>query len=122
MVQQLDVICGDVLIDLSEDVLFGEAGLMKSLSSSKTSRKSAEVHGVSVVETSSIPEPVHLSPTSETDATAVTAAAAVTEASESGPSSITLEAGAGAVSTAAVAEPPKGRVVKVPEKVCYPFQ
>ena len=114
MVHQLDVVCGDVSIDLSEDVLFGEAGLVKSLSASKTPRKLDEVHGISVAE-SSIPERVHPSPMLETDATA----AAGAEASESGHISAPLQSDAAAVSTAAISEPPKGRVVKVPEKVCF---
>jgi hypothetical protein len=102
MVHQLDVVCGDVSIDLSEDALFGEAGLVKSLSASKTPRKLDEVHGISVAE-SSIPERVHPSPTLE-----------------SGHISAPLQSDAAAVSTAAISEPPKGRVVKVPEKVCFP--
>ncbi|KAG0631787.1 hypothetical protein M758_1G279100 [Ceratodon purpureus] len=113
MVQQLDVVCGDVSIDLSEDMLFGDAGLVKSLNASKTSRKLDEVHGASLVD-SSIPERVDPFPTAETDA-----AAAVAEASESGHIPATLKSDAAGASTSAIAEPPKGRVVKVPEKVGF---
>lgn len=115
MVQQLDVVCGDVSIDLSEDLLFGEAGLFKSLSAS--SRKSDEAHGVHVA-VSSIPQVGHPAPSSEFDAAAAPAAVSVDEGSESRHTSPPVDAGAAAVSGTAIAESPlRGRVVKVPEKV-----
>lgn len=116
MVQQLDVVCGDVSIDLSEDLLFGEAGLLNSLSASSRSRKLGEPLGVHVIE-SSISEVGHPAPSSEFDAAAAPAAITVND-SESRHISRNLEAGAAAVGATVIAEsPPKGRVVKVPEKV-----
>ena len=119
IVQQLDVVCGDVSIDLSEDVLFGEACLAESLSASKTSRKVGEVHEIPVAE-SLISEGVYPSSALESGDAVSTVAADVAEASESAHISPTLEAGAAALTTTAIPEPSKGRVVKVPEKVCYP--
>lgn len=117
MLQQLDVMCGDVSIDLSEDILLGEAGLLNSLNASKKSRESSELHGVSVPESSTL-ELAQPTPSLETDATAAAVVAAVASGSEH--ISPTLEAGAAAVSAVATAESSKGRIFKVPEKVCCP--
>ncbi|XP_024390151.1 protein SABRE isoform X3 [Physcomitrium patens] len=119
MLQQLDVMCGDVSIDLSEDILLGEAGLLNSLNASKKSRESSELHGVSVPESSTL-ELAQPTPSLETDATAAAVVAAVASGSEH--ISPTLEAGAAAVSAVATAESPKGRIFKVPEKIgfCLP--
>lgn len=117
MVQQLDVVCGDVSIDLSEDLLFGEAGLLESLSASSRSRKLGEADGMHVTK-SSIPEVVHPAPSSEFDAASASPAIVVDDGYESRRISPTLEAGAAAVSATAIAEsPPNGRIVKVPENV-----
>jgi len=117
MVQKLDVVCGDVSIDLSEDLLLGEAGLLKSLSASSRSRKLSEAHGLQVRE-SSIPEVGHPAPSSELDGTSAPAAVAANDGSESRRISPTSGAGAAAVSVTTTAEtPPEGRVVKVPEEV-----
>lgn len=119
MVQQLDVVCGDVSVDLSEDLLIGEAGLLKSLRESSRSRNLGEAHGVPATEPS-MPEVGHPAPSSDHGATSAPASASigVVDGAESGRISLAPEAGAGAASATAIAESaPNGRVVKVPEKV-----
>lgn len=88
MIQQLDVRCGDAMVDLNEELLLGEAGLLKKLNTSQ--KDDASLNGEA-----SIPE------------------AAVPEITLSSP---TLQVNGGHVDTEG-ANSPKGRVVKVPDKV-----
>ena len=156
MIQHLDVLCGDATVDLSEELLFGDTGLLQSINMRKKVPHGHEAQGVNSLDSSNpdilqpscevqgvttsehlTSEGLHTSgevqgvTTSEPSTSeCLYTPSEVQELITSQPShsdeyhssnSLGTKLGATASSPVAESEPPKGRTVKVPERVSIHF-
>lgn len=136
MIQHLDVLCGDATVDLSEELLFGDTGLLQSINMRKKVPHGHEAQGVNSLDSSN---PDILQPSCEVQGVTTSEPSTseclytpseVQELITSQPShsdeyhssnSLGTKLGATASSPVAESEPPKGRTVKVPERVSIHF-
>ena len=150
MIQHLDVLCGDATVDLSEELLLGDTGLLQSINMRKKVPHGHEAQGVDSLDSSN---PDNLQPSCEVQGATTSehltskglhnsgevqgvttsepstseclqTSGQVQELITSQPSdenhsstSSGTKLGAAASSPVAESEPPKGRTVKVPERV-----
>lgn len=130
MIQHLDVLCGDATVDLSEELLLGDTGLLQSINMRKKVPHGHEAQGVDSLDSSN---PDNLQPSCEVQGVTTSepstseclqTSGQVQELITSQPSDEThsstssgTKLGAAASSPVAESEPPKGRTVKVPERV-----
>jgi len=130
MIQHLDVLCGDATVDLSEELLLGDTGLLQSINMRKKVPHGHEAQGVDSLESSN---PDILQPsfeaqgvttsepsTSECFQTSGKVQELITSQTSDEYHSSTssgTKVRAAASSPLAESEPPKGRTVKVPERV-----